>query len=212
MYVDAEENREGVAVPVLLMMAGVAFAVLTSAVNHGFGGSASNYASKIIGSGWIWLSVGFAACLLGRRWKESTFNGLAFYQPAMVAYCLSDAFAGVWSNTSGDQAKSQFDLAGFVMELGFYLFLGGVASAVLGLIVVSIHKKGILGFLATIAVPAYVAGNALWLHFQLKASSFYFDPMLIKASGQVGVCAVIVLVFLILRTILQQAVRVIRSS
>ncbi len=68
---------------VVLGLAGVAFGVTTSMVNHGFGPDAG-YVSKVLGSGSAWLFAGFCAALTGRGWRGSFTRSTAILLPAVA--------------------------------------------------------------------------------------------------------------------------------
>lgn len=177
---------------VALVLAGAAFGVTTSMVNHGFG-PAAGYVSKVLGSGSIWLLAGFCAALTGYRWRDSFTRSIGFLLPAVAGYYLADTAAGVYTLPSFDDPTGpvSFDLYSVATDLGFYVVAALAASAVLGLVVTLIQRDGIVGLLASAAVPGYIAVTALTLHRRLLGLEIATDPAETAATWWIGIGALI---------------------
>ena len=183
-----------------LAVAGAVFGVLGSAVNHGFG-PASEYVSKVIGNGWIWLAAGLGACLLGRSWKQSWASGVTFFWPAVVGYYLADIAAGVytWRPLDDASAAGQIDLIAAVVDTIDYVVVSASASALLALVVVASRRGGIVGCLGAVAVPGYIAVAALTLHRGLEVMPAKFhDPIQTTVTWYLGLTALVVTVLVVI--------------
>lgn len=197
----------------LLMVIGLVFGLLTSAINHGFG-PGSAYVSKVIGNGWVWLAAGLLACIAARDWRSAAVRGLAFYLPAVLAYYVSDVAAGVYSSPpfADPGSPEQFDVLSLVVDLGFYLFLSCITSCLLATLVAFIRRGGIIGVAAAVAVPGYIALSAFWLNSQWASATVAIDPLLIRMNLAIGVTALIVTVVVLVQQILGIALRSQRRS
>lgn len=177
-----------------MVVVGAVFGILVSAVNHGFG-PASEYVSKVIGNGWIWLAAGLGACLLGRSWKQSWAYGVTFFWPAVAGYYLADIVAGVYTSRPFDDptVAGQFDLMAVVVDIIGYVVVSAAASALLTLVVVASRRGGIVGILGAVAVPGYIAIAALTLHRGLEAMPANFhDPIQTTVTWYLGLTALVV--------------------
>lgn len=175
---------------ICLVLAGAAFGVTTSLVNHGFGPAAA-HVSKVLGSGDAWLLAGFCAALRGRGWRSSFIRGIEFLVPAVVGYYVADAAAGTYTSATLEDPNGPvyFDLYSIVTDLGFYVVVACVVSAVLGVIVTLVQRGGLVGLLASMAVPGYIAVTALTLHQRLLALELAIDPVEITATWWIGLGA-----------------------
>lgn len=177
---------------VALLVAGVVFGVVTSLVNHGFG-PAAHSVSKVLGSGSAWLVAGWCASLTGHGWRGAFRNGLSFLLPAVTSYYIADAASGVYTSPSFDDPTGPvtFDLLSVVTDLGFYVVLALATSAVLGVVAALTQRAGLIGLLAAVAVPGFVAVTQLRLHQQLLALEFARDPAEISATWWTGMAALL---------------------
>lgn len=191
-----------------LMLIGLAFGLLTSAINHGFG-PGSAYVSKVMGNGWVWLTAGLLACIAARSWSSAAVRGLAFYLPAVLAYYVSDVAAGVYSSPpfADPGAPDQFDVMSLVIDLGFYLVLSSITSCLLATLVALIRRGGVVGVASAVAVPGYIAFSALRLDSQWAATTVTVDPLLIKTNLAIGVTALIVTGAVLIQQIAKLALR-----
>lgn len=180
----------------VLVVAGTAFGIVVSAVNHGIGPT-SEYVSKVIGSGWIWLAAGLGACLLGCSWKQSWVCGVVFYWPAVVGYYIADTVAGVYTSPpfTDPTAAEQLDLPALIADTVGYVAVAAAVSALLALVVLVSRRGSIVGLLGAVAVPSYIAYAALTLHHGLKALPERFhDPIEMTVTWYMGLTAVAVTV------------------
>ena len=184
---------------VVLAAAGLSFGVLVSAINHGFG-PASGYVSKVVGNAGVWLVMGLAACLLGRGLRNSWWCGVVFLWPAVLGYYLTDIASGVYTSTPLVDASGppQLDLLGAVADIVGYVVISALASAVLAVVVLTSRRGGVVGLLGTVAVPGYVAYDALMSHHRSKALPLAFlDPAGMVVSWYLGVMALAVTALLV---------------
>jgi hypothetical protein len=182
-----------------LAVVGAAFGIVVSAVNHGFG-PASAYVSKVVGNGWVWLTAGLGACLLGRSWKRSWLSGVVFFWPAVVGYDLADVAAGVYTSPpfADPTAPAQLDLPAVAADIVQYAVLAALASALLAVVVLAARRGGIVGLLGAVAVPGYVACAALTLDHGLRALPAKFqDPVDIAVNRWLGLVALGVAVLVV---------------
>lgn len=175
---------------VVLLIAGVMFGVVTSLVNHGLG-PAAHSVSKVLGSGSAWLVAGWCASLTGRGWRGAFRHGLSFLLPAVTGYYIADAASGVYTSPSFDDPMGPvtFDLLSVVTDLGFYVVLALAVSAVLGVVAALMQRSGLIGLVAAVVVPGYIAVTQLRLHQQLIALEFARDPAEIAATWWSGMAA-----------------------
>lgn len=195
MPAGAEAAGYGIRARLTLAIVGVAYGILTSAVNHGLGPGAA-YVSKVLGSGLIWLAAGMLACLGGRTWWFAFLRGITFFLPAVVAYYLSDVAAGVYISApvADPLGPPRFDLTNLVSDVGSYALISAVTSGVLAVLVVLIHRGGILGVFAAAAVPGYIAVSALSLERRQRTGVLAADPLLAQVSWFIGAAALAVAV------------------
>jgi len=178
----------------VLAFLGVSFGVVVSAVNHGFG-PASEYVSKMIGNGLIWLAAGLGACLLGHGWKQSWVSGVVFFWPAIVGYYFADTVAGVYTSapSTDPTALAQLDMLAVVSDTVGYVLVAAAASAVLALVVLASRRRGIVGLLGAVAVPGYITYAALTLHHGLKElPPRFYDPLETAITWNLGLAALTV--------------------
>lgn len=184
-----------------LIVVGLVYGMLTSAVNHGFG-PGSAYVSKVLGDGSVWLAVGLAVCLAGRTWAVAALRGLAFYLPAVGAYYVADVVAGVYHSPplSDPFGPARFDVTGLALDVVLWVVFGSVTSALLAVLVVLIRRGGVLGIVAAVAVPAYIAYSALTLYAQQRTWNLALDPISVEMNLLIGVSAAAVAVVVALRS------------
>ena len=178
----------------VLAFLGASFGVVVSAVNHGFG-PASEYVSKVIGNGWIWLAAGLGACLLGHGWKQSWVSGVVFFWPAVVGYYIAETAAGVYTSApfADPNAPAQLDLLAVVSDTVGYVIVATAASAVLAVVVLVSRRRGIVGLLGAVAVPGYITYAALTLHHGLEELPARFhDPLEAAVTWYLGLAALTV--------------------
>ncbi|MBW9214917.1 hypothetical protein KV102_08690 [Mumia sp. zg.B53] len=168
--------------PSVLLLAGLGFGVATSAANHGETPLAVHL-SKLLGNDWAWLTAGLLSALPARTWTTAMRRCLAFLLPAVLGYYVSDLAAGTYAG--GDM--------GVVTDVTAYLVIGSITAAGLSLIVVTIHKGGIRGLLASLAVPTYIAHKAFTTRPLVP-----HDPAMQRVCGVVGYTAVATLLLIVL--------------
>lgn len=179
---------------IVLGFMGASFGVVVSAVNHGFG-PASEYVSKVIGNGWIWLAAGLGACLLGHSWKQSWVSGAVFFWPAVVGYYLAETVAGVYTSApfADPNAATQLDLLAVVSDTVGYLIVAAATSAFLAVVVLVSRRRGIVGLLGAVVVPGYIAYAAFTLHHGLEELPARLDdPLEAAVTWYLGLAALTV--------------------
>jgi len=175
-------HRFGLTHPSVLVLAGLGFGVANSAANHGNLPQAE-YLSKVLGNDWAWLTAGLLSALPAHTWTTAMQRCLAFLLPAVLGYYVSDLTAGTYAG--GDM--------GVVTDVTAYFVIGSITAAGLSLIVVTIHKGGIRGLLASLAVPAYIAHKAFTYRPLVP-----HDPVMQRVCGIVGYTAVATLLLIVL--------------
>ena len=161
---------------------GLVFGVLSSTVNH-VGGLVAVYASKTVDTAWAWLFVAFLASLTGKGWG-SFIRTAAVLVPAVIGYYTSDTLFGTYG--PADDLRWLILLADVVV----YLVLSVLVSAGLALVNIGIRSRGVLGILASVVVPGYIASDALTLYAHL-ANASWADPYLVRVSLAVGLVAAV---------------------
>lgn len=183
----------------ILAFVGAGFGVLVSAVNHGFG-PASEYVSKVIGNGWVWLAAGLGACLLGNGWKQSWVSGVVFFWPAVIGYYIADTAAGVYTSApfADPAAPAQLDLLPVVSDTVAYVVVAAAASAVLAVVVLASRRRGMVGLLGAVSVPSYITYDALTLHHGLRQlPARFYDPLEAAVTWYLGLTALTVVVVVV---------------
>jgi hypothetical protein len=175
-------HRFGLDHPSVLRLAGLGFGIAASAANHG-NTPLAVYLSKLLGNDWAWLTAGLLSALPARTWTTAVQRCLAFLLPAVLGYYVSDLAAGTYAG--GDM--------GVVTDVIGYLVIGSITAAGLSLIVVTIHKGGVRGLLASLAVPAYIAHTAFTTRPLVP-----HDPVMQRVCGIVGYTAVATLLLIVL--------------
>jgi hypothetical protein len=185
------EPGAAVAAKVLsLLLVGLAFGVLTSAVNHGFG-PYPEHTSEILGDEWTWLTAGFLAAWVGHAWMQSVVRACAVLVPAVLVYYISDLMQGTYTNAAmRPGGGSTIDLPGLFVDVVFYTLLAVVTATVLGLLVSTIRRGGLMGILAALALPVYIARTVLGAATPLHEVSGYVG---IAAAGLMAVIALVAL-------------------
>lgn len=164
-------------------MLGAAFGAVNSACNQGLGPA---FAAKLIGNDWGWLAAGLAACWSGLSWKGAFGRGVAFLDPAVLAYYLADSLAGVYATVDVDDptGPARFSLSGVLVDSFFYLVVATLTAAGLALLVVLIRRGGVPGLFARVAVPGYVTWDAWHTSSFLSQDPWpSHDPVLLKVTG-----------------------------
>lgn len=172
-----------------IVLAAVAFGVVTSAVNHGLG-PASAYTSKVLGNDWAWLAAIAVAVTRGSRWRVSMSAGMHFIVPAVIAYYITDLSAGTYTSPSslspeGHLTTPGTDTTGAVFDTVAYLVMGTAAAVALSLLVVLIRRGGLIGFVAIEALPLYIAYTA----FGRATSVIPFDAVEERTFYGVGIAS-----------------------
>jgi hypothetical protein len=119
----------------VLLLLGLGFGAITSAVDRGFG-PASAYASKIFGGMVAWLAAGLLAAWAGRTRKEAFQRAVVFLLAAVIAYYVSDVANGTYTNSiPGVEGFAAFDLQGVIVDVAFYTIISTVTALVLGVVI-----------------------------------------------------------------------------
>lgn len=186
-------RRPGPRSRLLLIGAGLTFGALTSAANHGVSPAAA-YISKLLDNGGVWLAAGLLACLAGRTWRIAAVRSATFYLAAVASYYVGDAAAGVYTTPSRADpfGPTQVDFANLAVDLGFYLALGLVTSCLLATLVVVIHRGGVAGVIAAIAVPGYIAFSAISEGLRANESPIPTSPIRTQMTWTLGLTAAVV--------------------
>lgn len=171
---------------------GLAFGVLSSALNH-VGGLVAVYASKTVDTAWAWLFVAFLASVTGKGWGAFV-RSIGLLTPAVIGYYASDTLFGTYGPAD--------DLRWLILaaDVVVYLVLSVLVSAGLALLNIGIRSRGVIGILASVVVPGYIASDALTLYVHLVKES-WADPYLVRVSLAVGLSAAVgSLVLVLVRT------------
>ena len=165
----------GLRVWVVLAAFGACLGALNSVANHG-AGPEYVYVAKVVGNDWTWLMAGAAGAWGGVTWRQSTTRALVLLCVAVVTYYIGDW----WFER--DLASPSGPITGLVSDATMWLLVALATSALLGLLRQGIRRGGLLGILATVAVPAYVAWRTFQTHRWLSADPA-LDPDLRAVTG-----------------------------
>ncbi len=176
----------------VLLLLGLGFGAITSAVDHGFG-PASAYTSKIFGGMVAWLAAGLLAAWAGRTRKQAFQRAIVFLLAAVIAYYVSDVANGTYTNSiPGVEGLAAFDLQGVIVDVAFYAIISTVTALVLGAVVGIVRRGGVAGVLASVAVPGYISYTTLRTRHNPGP-----DLLLGEASGWMAWLAIGVTAFLL---------------
>ncbi len=140
----------------LLVLAGMCFGWLASAANHGHL-PGSPHVPKVLGNDWAWLCAAFVAAWPARGWTAAFRRVGLFLIPAVVAYYVSDLFAGTYDQALPSSAGTAgIDGTGLITDVIAYIVIGLLTSAGLALLVTAIHRGGLIGLVASLVLPAYL--------------------------------------------------------
>lgn len=179
---------------VVLVAGGLAFGTLNALANRGAG---PDYLAKLVGNDWGWLVAGLIACRPARSWGTALARGLGFFLPAVVAYYVNDALAGVYDSVDrwDPLGPKHFSFPEMLSDVIAYTVISTLTAAALALIVVLSRRGGVLGLLASIVVPGYIAWHAWETHSYLSRD--HTDPTLLRLTAVLWPASLIVTVALV---------------
>lgn len=138
-----------------LVLSGFTFGWLTSAANHGLVAGEPHMA-KVLGNDWAWLAAAFLAALPAHRWAPAFRRGMQFLMPAVLAYYVTDAFAGTYSQPFQTSSGTvSIDALGLVADVIAYLVIGTLTAAGIAVLVTCTRRGSLWGPLAALVLPAY---------------------------------------------------------
>lgn len=141
---------------VFMGVLGLLFGVATSAANN----LSWVLMSQVLGNAWLWIVLPYVAAWVGRSWRHCFVVSSGFIVPSVWGYYVADSVFGLYAAATGPDVLS-VGIASDVMVGISYTVIGVAMCAVIAGVISLVRRGGLLGIVASGAVPAFIGYDAL---------------------------------------------------